>query len=81
METLWIGVFVVLFLFMHAIAHRGCAVNTVRESALKGHWEKKKEKKNMLPRPRTRTCVNMEPGFSVRRSTNLAVPMAFMYRI
>ena len=46
METLWMGVFVVLFLFMHAIAHRGCAVNTVRESALKVHWEKKKERKN-----------------------------------
>ena len=73
------GVFVlVLFLFMHAIAHRGCAVNTVRESALKVHWEKKKHAATAAD---SNLDVSMEPGFSVRRSTNLAVPVAFMYRV
>ena len=52
----------------HAIDHWGCTA-TVKESALKGDWEKKS-----LAAPGTRTRVRLfASGFSVGRFTNWAI--------
>ena len=56
---------------MYAIAHGGCT-DTVREPALE---------ENSLAASRTRTRVSIAPGFSVRRSTNRAIPTEICTKI
>ena len=54
-------------MLIHVIAHEGCKLDTVRESALKADGKKTKQNNNSkkLTVPGTRTCVDTAPGFSV----------------
>ena len=61
-----------IIILMHAISHGGCT-DTGRESAPEVDSGKKS-----LAAPGTRTRANIAPGFSIRRSTNSAIPASFV---